>query len=540
MSKQIVFVSDSHFNFYSSAPAIDVRPGLSLLVTRTNQLVFRRPKSEKQTIALSKSIEFEKKEWVKLAQILSETQVLLVTSKLRVFLLEVDWENRSVEKAEEISFRYGSNLNGLNSNLKWVQNDQLCLFVADHLIFHFDKPSKSFRIFKVLNEPALDLIFSQSNHLELYVLTTKRVLLFKANFARGGWNSQQLSQTPIEALSVSPVGDTLAVLLKDNSIAFWQRKDFELTKPTKFVLGPKKFEPLYLATVDGTLAIISKEYLFLFGKDRDHFESVLSLKPFNFLSIEGRVFDLQNKTENAQTLGLVQAAHYSEDNMNERFMTFSMEDRLSLLLSYLCKKFLEKKKIENYNAVIQDMLYDLNLQSAITKHPKFAENIKKLFGLIKDFTSMDSRIKKGSMSVVCPSTEGFAKASPPPISEKELFQKMKPPLSPVEVRFVKAKMRAMPCMSAIPSENAQIKFIRAANQLMRWNRGLPIILALYRNESIHKNDKVLGLCFYANYFRIEEVQLIMFGFLSALNARIVFGKANSILNGDPGREDGEK
>ena len=535
MKQKLIFASDAGFSFYSASPAIDVSPTRSLIVTRTHNLVYLFSGQEKASISLKESLNIAEGEWIRAAKSIGNDQLFLVTSKLRFFLLDVNFQNKSIDKAVPLDFRYGANLNGQTVKIRILLLESLMLFIADNIMFSFCKTNFIFRIFKLFNEPIVDACLSVLDSNELFVLTPKKVLLLKVLPNKETFVSQIVASQHIEAKSIASLPLGAALLIQDQVIQIFFRASLDLSSRYNFSAGPNPSEIFAISSIDESLLLISKNSLFVANENLSGISYVLSLKSFNYLAVEGRTIELQAKSDSAQVIGVIGSVRYTEDDMMPRFLRYPIELQLWLVFAHLSKQFFGLTKISNYNKVIQELLYGLNLRGDILRHPKFKSHVLRLFALVKDFTTFDQRNKTKEMSVVSPSLKSssispdFSYSHVEQLSEEEMLKKTRNRMSEAQLKFVCSKVREKERLSPDPDENALIKFNRAVSQVEKYKNGVSSIRSLL-NSSIDPADKLKGLIHMSQYFNMKPDQKYLFDLLLERDMKTSLSKASRILN----------
>lgn len=388
MPQSLVFSSETNFKFFSSKSAVDCCDEFSVLVSKSNVLVFqdRRLGSEKVSCPLKEHIDFVPDEWVRVVKILSENQVVLITSKLRVFSLTLNFEEGRIETSSPVNFRYGSNLNGETCGLKVVENKQLIFLIADHILIEISKTNLKFRVFKLFSEPIVDVVFPNESSLEAIVLTSKRLFLLQASLVKDTYSSNVLFQTPVNAHSISATRDGAILLLWDQCFQCFEREGLRMSSKLGFSHSNLSQKLTHLASVDNTLLMISKDFVYVVSKDLSAIEYVLNIKNFDYVSIGSRVLDLRGSSESPKLLGEIKKIDFTEENKIDRFLEFSQREKLELVSSYLSKQFFGLKEIKGHTEIVHELLSNLNLEGSLLRHPKLKEHMIRFYSTVKAFT----------------------------------------------------------------------------------------------------------------------------------------------------------
>lgn len=388
MPQSLVFSSETNFKFFSWKSAVDCCDEFSVLVSKSNVLVFqdRRLGSEKVSCPLKERIDFVLDEWVRVVKILSENQVLLITSKLRIFSLTLNFQEGRIETFSPVSFRYGSNLSGETCGLKVVEKKQLIFLIADHILFEISKTNLKFRVFKLFSEPIIDVVFPNENPLEMIVLTSKRLFLLQASLVKDTYSSNVLFQTPVNARSISATRNGAILLLWDQCFQCFEREGLRMSSKLGFSHSNLSHKLTHLASIDDTLLMISKEFAYIISKDLSAIEYVLNIKNLDYVSIGNRVFDLRGSSEGPKLLGEIQKIDFTEESKIDRFLEFSQREKLELVSSYLSKQFFALKEIKGHTEIVHELLSNLNLEGCLLRHPKLKEHMIRFYSTVKAFT----------------------------------------------------------------------------------------------------------------------------------------------------------
>lgn len=106
------------------------------------------------------------------------------------------------------------------------------------------------------------------------------------------------------------VADRVAIRTRAGEISLINVESFQAESSLSLSLSEKPLlakqnEILEISSLGGNLLLVSRKYLFVCTGATLDIESALHVQSYNFLFIGGSIFELQARSENSLTLGVV-------------------------------------------------------------------------------------------------------------------------------------------------------------------------------------------------------------------------------------------
>ena len=561
MSKQLVFLEETKLNFYSKPVSFNLTDNEYFILSDANTIIYKTANSEKSTLSISKFISFDKREKSVVLERLSKSEFLLITTKMRVFKFEIDFPTQILSNLTVIAFQYGKSLKNGSVNVVFKNESHVFLQVTK-LIFDFVIKENQFKLFKILNEPIVDLKFEDEF---LYVLTTKHLTKFVFRSQNQIHIPRQIYKFAIEDVSQIEIFDEQIYMLNANSqiTIFNQAKQTILRSfAIKKSSGTKIPISKMIKTENKTLLFYNDQFLYVFLKECNSIVNVFRINDYDFIVNKTHVFALSRKTENIFKTINVQEIKYNKLNKHDLFYKQTTEAQLSILLAYLTKQYFKRIEMNNHLELLRELLAPLFLRKSVLQNPKLKDFIVKFFTIVKDFATIrlrtsidkflvdkpvidcwpcgDTSPENGKNQVGFNETETCATTADSTCSfsvcEDRLIVKSTTMkfeslnFNDREKRIIANNLKKRVGFNQNNLENEEIEFIRAQNRIIRLNAGRKMLLTIISKTGFDLKEKIWFCFFVFDKFKMRRSILILLKIVMQFDISVSLSKISKSLN----------
>lgn len=464
MYKYLLFSEPQSLVFYSSATALARHGAFYFAVTKMKQLIFRSNEktSSKANIPLGKALQLSRTETVNLLKVVSledsqpvkaalapesehffensidqpecendarngnvsSTRVpeapahgknaktcllLLGTSKLNFYLVQVGLANQKILEIQKVSFGYKSSLKRLSSNSCLVSvSPELTLLVSANFIFYLTPDEPRFKLLKILKEKALSVEIDFQNKKRIYILGKKALLFGLLQSLPGGalsFKETRRLQNKRKFTEMRAMRKKLVFLNKHRQLRVYELDKEDFTYKIEIFQSfkqPLVFSGLHVVNGD-IICIHDQKYLYALSLKMNQIWQILNLSDSHFAVLpDGQILTLQPKSENLFSVAQVRLKTYQKANKINKYLRLSKLEKLKVIFSYLNRKFLKLYKFQDYKKVIYDLLLKMNLSNALIRQPEFKAEVLKFYNLTTDFSLKIDRSAVKASSVRVP------------------------------------------------------------------------------------------------------------------------------------------